>query len=190
MPGHCRTVPDRLDPDRPGTGPPEPEQPVSVVAADEQHDVEIDLDRWSALARAVVMDEGYQGELTLTFVDRDDMAALNAEQRGVEGPTDVLSFPLDADLGPDDVSVAGVPVLLGDVVICPTVAAEAAPMHAGSLEDELALLVVHGVLHVLGHDHAELGDTERMQGREIHHLESWHWHGPMPEGFSLTHVEH
>jgi probable rRNA maturation factor len=163
---------------------------VTVVVADEQDDVEIDVDRWAALARAVLLDEGYVGELTLNFVDRDDIAALNAEQRGVEGPTDVLSFPLDGDLDPADLPVAGLPILLGDVVICPAVAAGAAPDHAGSLDDELALLVVHGVLHVLGHDHAEPDDTERMQARELHHLENWHWDGPAPQGFSLTHVDH
>ena len=55
------------------------------------------------------------------------------------------------------------PVLLGDVVVCPAVAAEQAPTHAGTLDDELALLVVHGVLHVLGHDHAEPAEARRMR---------------------------
>ncbi|TVR20410.1 MAG: rRNA maturation RNase YbeY [Ilumatobacter sp.] len=163
---------------------------VVVIVADEQDDVEVDLDRWSALARAVLVDEGLVGELTLTFVDRDDIAALNAEHMGVQGPTDVLSFPLDADLDPSDAPVAGVPLLLGDVVICPAVAADAAPTHAGSLDDELALLVVHGVLHVLGHDHTGSDDTEQMQARELHHLEGWHWRGPRPAGFALTHADH
>ena len=163
---------------------------VVVIVADEQDDVEVDLDRWSALARAVLVDEGLVGELTLTFVDRDDIAALNAEHMDVQGPTDVLSFPLDADLDPADAPVAGVPLLLGDVVICPAVAADAAPTHAGSLDDELALLVVHGVLHVLGHDHTGPDDTDQMQARELHHLEGWHWRGPRPAGFALTHADH
>ena len=54
-------------------------------------------------------------------------------------------------------------MLLGDVVVCPAVAAEQAPTHAGTLDDELALLVVHGVLHVLGHDHAEPDETLTMR---------------------------
>ena len=70
----------------------------------------------------------------------------------------MLSFPLDAD---DERRQPGVPVLLGDVVVCPAVAADQAAAHAGTLDDELALLVVHGVLHVLGHDHAEPGETAR-----------------------------
>ena len=59
------------------------------------------------------------------------------------------------------------PVLLGDVVVCPAVAADQAPTHAGTLDDELALLVVHGILHVLGHDHAEPDETAAMRAREL-----------------------
>lgn len=165
--------------------------PVSVVASDEQSDLDIDLIRWATLAQEVLIDEGRRGELTLTFVDADTIAELNAEHMGVRGPTDVLSFPLDADLDPtelvDLLGPGAVPVLLGDVVICPAVAVQAAPGHAGSVDDELALLVVHGVLHVLGHDHTGTDDTAAMQERELHHLVRSHWRGPMPNGFSLTH---
>ncbi len=88
------------------------------------------------------------------------MAALNREHMGHEGPTDVLSFPIDGtDAGPDG--------LLGDVVVCPAVARRNAPDHAGTYDDELALLVVHGVLHVLGHDHADADDAEAMRAREV-----------------------
>ena len=66
------------------------------------------------------------------------------------------------------------PVLLGDVVICPAVAAAQAPSHAGTLADELALLVVHGVLHVLGHDHARLDEAATMQARERELLQRFH----------------
>ena len=59
------------------------------------------------------------------------------------------------------------PSLLGDVVVCPAVASDAAPTHAGTLDDELALLVVHGILHVLGHDHAEPDETRLMREREL-----------------------
>jgi probable rRNA maturation factor len=73
-----------------------------------------------------------------------------------------------------------VPLLLGDVVICPSVAAGNAPSHAGRYEDELALLVVHGVLHVLGHDHATPDDLASMQALERRHLERFH--GQLPAG--------
>jgi probable rRNA maturation factor len=155
---------------------------VTVVVSDEQSDVAVDADRWADLARAVLRSEGCAGELTLTFVDRDEIAALNGEHMGKDGPTDVLSFPLDSV---DDAADAMPgPVLLGDVVVCPAVASDAAPTHAGTLDDELALLVVHGILHVLGHDHAEPDETRVMHDRERALLEQHHWHGPAPVAFT------
>lgn len=154
-----------------------------VVCADEQDDVEIDAARWAALAEAVLRAEGVSGELTLTFVDPAEIATLNAEHMGVPGPTDVLSFPLDAATMNAGANVDGTPVLLGDVVVCPAIAVAAAPDHGGSVDDELALLVVHGVLHVLGHDHAEPGETAVMRERERALLSELHWHGPVPPTF-------
>ena len=111
-------------------------------------------------------------ELSLLFVDETSIAELNERFMGSEGPTDVLAFPIDADAvlggcptrsrsGPDraDPDPDELPLLLGDVVICPAVAARNAPDHAGTLDDELALLVVHGVLHVLGRDHADADEA-------------------------------
>ncbi|MFV0306241.1 MAG: rRNA maturation RNase YbeY [Desertimonas sp.] len=161
---------------------------VEVVAADEQHVVAIDVDRWAALARSVLAAEGMAGELTLTFVDETEIATLNKDHLGGSGPTDVLSFPLDADdTAAVTTGLVGVPVLLGDVVVCPAVAAAQAAAHAGTLDDEIALLVIHGVLHVLGHDHAEPGETARMRDREMHHLTTHHWHGPAPASFRQEH---
>lgn len=153
--------------------------PCQVVVFDEQTDVDVETERWGDLARAVLQAEGRGGELTLTFVDRSEISALNAEHMGQAGPTDVLSFPLDAA----DADVPAGPVLLGDVVICPAVAADAAAGHAGTLDDELALLTVHGVLHVLGHDHAEADERAEMRARELRLLVDHHWHGPAPAGF-------
>jgi probable rRNA maturation factor len=158
-----------------------------VVVSDEQTDVDVDVERWSRLAAAVLSAEGAGGELTLTFVGRDDITELNGEHLGRREPTDVLSFPLDA-VGPDEVNeVGGVPTLLGDVVVCPAVAAAQAPRHAGTVDDELALLVVHGVLHVLGLDHAEPDEAARMRARELALLELHHWHGPAPADFRHDH---
>lgn len=153
---------------------------VQIVVDDQQAEVVIDASRWAELARRVLVDEGAAGELTLTFVTRDEIAALNAEHMGVDGPTDVLSFPLDAV---DDAPLAGEPVLLGDVVVCPSVAAVNAPDHAGTVDDELALLVVHGCLHVMGYDHAEPGETRVMRARELELLVAHHWDGPAPAAF-------
>lgn len=161
----------------------------TVVAADVRPDTErvalvVDVGRWERLALAALVDEGATGELTLTFVSDDEIAELNAEHMGKDGPTDVLSFPLDDDA--DDVP-DGVPRLLGDVVVSPAVAERQAPEHAGTLDDEIALLVVHGVLHVLGHDHAEPAETDRMRRREVELLGAHHWGGPAPDGFRQSH---
>jgi probable rRNA maturation factor len=153
---------------------------LTVVVADERDPGEpptVDLDRWQRLAVAVLGDEGVSGELTLTFVDVAAIAELNVEHMGKDGPTDVLSFPLDDDPMP------GVPTLLGDVVVCPEVAAAQFADHAGTLDDELALLVVHGILHVRGHDHAEPDETTSMRSRELELLQRYHWAGPPPAGF-------
>ncbi len=141
--------------------------PAVVVARDDQADEPVDVDRWRGLATDVLVAEGEAGELNLLFVDEAAMAALNQQHMGHEGPTDVLSFPID---GPG----AGPEGLLGDVVVCPAVARRNAPDHAGTYEDELALLVVHGVLHVLGHDHAEGEAATVMREREVAHLERFH----------------
>jgi probable rRNA maturation factor len=159
----------------------------------------VDTVRWARLAEAVLAAEGVRGhaELSLLFVGDDDIAALNGQFLGNDTPTDVLAFPIDAtdveivslpavsrtgpDRSPED--PGDLPLLLGDVVLCPAVAARQAADHAGTLDDELALLVVHGVLHILGHDHAEPVEAERMRSRERELLEAHHWHGPAPAAF-------
>lgn len=162
--------------DRPPS-PPTRRRPVAeggspnVLVADEQgpdgagrHPV--DLERWADLARAVLEREGVPGdaELSVVFVDEPSIAALNEQYMASSGPTDVLAFPIDgAEPQP---SSGELPALLGDVVICPSVAASNASEHAGTYDDEIALLVVHGVLHLLGHDHAEPDERDRMQQRE------------------------
>lgn len=153
-----------------------------VVAVDEQSDVAIDLDRWRTLATVSLQSSGVDhGELNLIFVDDEAMTELNLAHMGEDRPTDVLSFPLDAadpDV-PDGAPEVG-EVLIGDIVVCPAYAARQAPDHAGekghdgSLADELALLIVHGVLHILGHDHAEPEETVRMQACEQELLVAHH----------------
>ena len=134
-----------------------------VVARDDQSAEPVDVERWATLATDVLAAEGEAGELNLLFVDEAAMAVLNQEHMGHEGPTDVLSFPIDGPgAGPDG--------LLGDVVVCPAVARRNAPDHAGTYDDELALLVVHGVLHVLGHDHDEDDEAAVMRAAELAHL--------------------
>lgn len=164
--------------------------------------------RWATLADHVLTAEGVprDAEISLLFVDVEAMTELNSRFRGAEGPTDVLAFPMDAEeldeegsemgpasgggrfpdggtTGPSSVTdrpdTSRPPFVVGDVVICPAVAAKNAPEHAGplhdgSVDDELALLVVHGVLHLLGMDHAEDQEAEAMEARERELLEKFH----------------
>lgn len=171
--------------------------------ADEQDEVPIDIDRWRRLALAALSEKGVRGnsELSLFFVDAPTMAGLNAEHMGKVGPTDVLAFPLDGlsvaeSQGPGMLTRGparphpdhdDLPLLLGDVMVCPSVARDQAPSHAGDLDDELALLVVHGILHVLGHDHAEPDEALAMRALERSILETHHWGAPAPERFRQTH---
>lgn len=176
-----------------------------VFVADEQGDVEIALERWRALALAVLTDLGVRGaaEMSILFVNVDEITALNEEYMGVQGPTDVLAFPIDAtdtetgsgpgssSRGPSRVEtdVSDLPLLLGDIVVCPKVAADQFATHAGTLDDELALLVVHGILHVMGHDHAELDEAAKMRAEELRLLGKHHWNGPVPAAFRQEHPE-
>lgn len=154
---------------------------VEVFAADEQHDFPVDTMRLVRLAEAVLADEGVHGEaeLSMLFVDETSIADLNKRFLGKDGPTDVLAFPIDEEpsesgRSPDSGGsgpgftgeVEEAPVLLGDVVICPAVAHRNAPEHAGTYDDELALLVVHGVLHLLGMDHLDDEEASEMEARE------------------------
>lgn len=162
---------------------------VEVFGIDEQSDEPVDLARWVDLATSALIDSGVRGEaeLSLLFVDEAVMGDLNRRFMGADGPTDVLAFPIDdpvdtgrwpdsGSTGPDrdPPEVTELPLLLGDVVVCPTVAARQAPDHAGSYDDELALLVVHGVLHVLGMDHAQPEEAAAMQARERELLDRYH----------------
>jgi len=178
---------------------------VEVFAADEQTDADVDLDRWRSLAIDVLADLGVRGaaELSLLFVTVDEITALNEEYMGASGPTDVLAFPIDAtdagvasgpgapSRGParGEPDPGDLPLLLGDVVVCPAVATAQAPLHAGTVDDEFALLVVHGILHVMGHDHAEAAEAERMRAEEMRLLSAYHWRGPAPAGFRQEHSE-
>lgn len=159
---------------------------VEVFGADEQADQPVDTLKWVRLAEAVLDAEGVRGdtEVSLLFVDEPSIADLNKRFLGNDGPTDVLAFPIDEEpiesgrspdsggTGPGYSSDASdVPTLLGDVVICPAVAKRNAADHAsanhgGTYEDEVALLVVHGLLHLLGMDHVDSEEAEVMESRE------------------------
>ncbi len=139
---------------------------VSVV--DDQDDP-LPTDEYRAMVAGVLaaerLPDGTGADLHLVRPAR--MAELNEASLGRPGPTDVLSFPLE-DLEPG-VAVAvgsGPPLHLGDVVVCPAYVRDSAARRCVAFEAEMALLVVHGTLHLLGYDHDTDDDAELMEARE------------------------
>ena len=167
---------------------------IDVFAADEQQAHPVEVSRWAGLARQVLSAQGVKGEteVSLLFVDEEAMAALNEQFLDKTGPTDVLAFPIEDEPGPTGRSPdeggsgpgalpeAEPMVLLGDVVICPAVAARHAVQHEVGFDDEVALLVVHGLLHLLGMDHQDDGEAERMEALEQELLQRFHRAGRTP----------
>lgn len=135
---------------------------MAVMLADEQ-DVSVDTTRLLQLGRFVLAEEDVPEimDVTILLVDEATIAQLNTQHLGAEGPTDVLAFPIDdpADL------IEGAPAILGDVVLCPDYIARQATEHGRSAEQELAMLTVHGLLHLLGLDHADPDEARHMFGR-------------------------
>ena len=111
-------------------------------------------------------------DVSILLVDEDEMARLHVEWMDEPGPTDVLSFPMD-DLRAGDPSGPRVEGILGDIVLCPTVAAQQAEAAGHPVDVELALLLTHGVLHLLGHDHAEPEEHQRMFSLQAELLQGW-----------------
>jgi probable rRNA maturation factor len=162
---------------------------VDVFAADEQKDEPVDTMRWVRLAKAVLDAEDLKGdvELSMLFIDAPAIADLNERFLGEEGPTDVLAFPMDEHLteggrSPDSggtgpgvtLEPTEAPTMLGDVVLCPSVARRNAETASRTYDDEMALLVVHGILHLLGMDHADAEEAAAMQRRERDLLGRFH----------------
>jgi probable rRNA maturation factor len=125
-------------------------------------------------------------ELAISLKDVEEMTRLHVQYMNEPGPTDVLAFPMDElDLrgsrgvahtsghGNDETDDP-TPVMLGDVVLCPEVAARQAREAGHSTEDELALLCTHGVLHLLGYDHGDATEHAEMFGLQGELLQSWH----------------
>ncbi|WP_054952308.1 rRNA maturation RNase YbeY [Flaviflexus massiliensis] len=125
----------------------------------------LDGEEISALARYVLDEMRVHpgSDLTVMLVDEDTMSDLHVKWMDEEGPTDVLSFPMD-EIRPAPAGQEPVEGLLGDVVVCPTVAAEQAKVAGHATIEEVLLLVTHGILHVLGYDHATPEEEKEMFG--------------------------
>ncbi|HXO25686.1 MAG TPA: rRNA maturation RNase YbeY [Streptosporangiaceae bacterium] len=164
---------------------------MSIEIANESG-VDVDEADLAALARHVL--DGMRmhplAELSVLLVDRGTMSDLHERWMGEPGPTDVLAFPMDELRPPPPGSsrgdqgaggeVTSPPGLLGDVVLCPAVAADQASQAQHSLRDELELLCTHGILHLLGYDHAEADERTAMFGLQDELLATWRSAGDQP----------
>jgi len=129
---------------------------LAILISDRQS-LPIDREGLTELAREALRGEGVgRAELSVSFVDDGEMSELHRTYAGEDGPTDVLSFPMDEE----DESGRRI---VGDVVIAPAVAVRNQPENTAA---ELRLLLVHGILHVLGYDHEDEEDRARMWARQ------------------------
>jgi probable rRNA maturation factor len=139
--------------------------------------VPVDERSLERLARHVLDEMGVHPlvELSVRLVDIPAMTALHEHFMNEPGPTDVLAFPMDElhDHRDEKDDEDAPPTLLGDVVLCPAVAAQQATQGGHSAEAELHLLCTHGVLHLLGYDHGDQAEEREMFGVQTRLLESW-----------------
>jgi probable rRNA maturation factor len=167
---------------------------VSIEIANESG-VNVDEAALAGLARHVLDEMRVHplAELSLLLVDEPAMTELHIRWMGEEGPTDVLAFPMDelrppqpggAHAEPGGTEPPGIPGLLGDVVICPQVAAAAARRARHSVGDEIDLLCAHGILHLLGYDHADAREHAAMFGLQDRLLASWRAERGAPGGLA------
>jgi probable rRNA maturation factor len=150
---------------------------VSVEVANESG-LPVDALRLVGVARHVLdaMRIHPLAELSILLVDEGEMAVLHERWMDEPGPTDVLSFPMDelrpgrVDVEVDEDDDAG---MLGDVVLCPSIAEKQGEAAGHSMQSELELLCTHGILHLLGFDHAEPADEKQMFGLQRDLLVAW-----------------
>lgn len=146
------------------------------IEVNNESGVDVPAAELSAVARYVLdrLDVHPAAELSMVFVDLEAMADLHERWMDLPGPTDVMSFPMDEMTpgGRPDATAPG-PAMLGDIVICPQFAAQQAKQAGHSTDRELSLLTIHGVLHLLGYDHAEPDEEKEMFELQNRLLEDW-----------------
>jgi probable rRNA maturation factor len=135
---------------------------------------DLDVQRLARLSRFVMdqMRVHPMAELCIKAVDEPTIAALNEQWMEKEGPTDVLAFPMD-ELRPGRVNEVPEEGVLGDLVLCPAVAERQGEAAGHGTVAEIELLTVHGILHLLGYDHAEPEEHKVMFGLQDELLVEW-----------------
>ncbi len=143
--------------------------------------VDVDIDSLGAQARFVLdrLRIHPQAELSVLLLDEVAMTELHVRFMDEPGPTDVLSFPMDELRQPQD-DEEPEPGMLGDVVLCPQVAEGQARDAGHGRDDEMALLLTHGILHLIGYDHAEPEEHAEMFGLQARLLAEWVGHQGSP----------
>jgi probable rRNA maturation factor len=136
--------------------------------------VEVDVEQFARLARFTMgrMRVHPEAELCLKLVDEATISEFNRHYMDKDGPTDVLSFPMD-ELRPAREGEPDEEGILGDMLLCPQYATEQAPSFSRSPEDEMHLLTIHGILHLLGYDHAEPDEEREMFALQARLLAEW-----------------
>jgi len=144
------------------------------VEVNNESGVEVDEGSLVALGRFVLdrLRIHPLAELSIVLFDEQAMEHYHVTYMELPGPTDVMAFPMDEMRAPRD-DEEPEPGLLGDVFLCPAVAERQARDAGHSTEDELHLLLVHGILHLLGHDHAEPEEKAVMFGLQGELLQGW-----------------
>ena len=135
-------------------------------------DSKCDLERLKSIAQFTILAQGVHpdSELNISLLDEDEMSALHLRWMQEDGPTDVLAFPMD-EVKPNSATLG--PAMLGDIALCPIYANQNALKVHSSLQDELELLTVHGVLHLLGYDHMKADEKEVMFALQDKYLTEW-----------------
>ena len=137
-----------------------------LISNDANLDTLLSEDEVCAIAAHVLAAEGVERdvEISLSYVDEDEMHDLNRQWRDIDRTTDVLSFECDSAFD-EDVPLDEV-LELGDIILAPEVIARQAPGFGNAPADECRLMLVHGLLHLLGYDHIEDDEAEEMEARE------------------------
>ena len=136
--------------------------------------VEVDVTEFAKLSRFVMgrMRVHPEAELCVKLVDEATMAEFNKHYMGKDAPTDVLSFPMD-ELRPARDGEPEEDGILGDMLLCPQYASAQAPSFNRTPDDEMRLLTIHGILHLLGYDHAEPDEEREMFTLQARLLAEW-----------------